>query len=214
MIFSNSMDERRQNIELNGDVIEVVKVFKYLGHFITFNFRDNEDITFRLNNFYASFNSIFRDFNSVDQATLLFLFKSYCLPDYGLPLWSHANSFNSKNFKAFEVGYNKAIKRICKVPPFASSHITMARCNMLLLRHHTALTQARYCKRLLNSRNTIIRIYKPFIKDGFFMTTVFNVFNNVYNVSVIGEELDILRSRIEWVQRHEERRAPCLYYGF
>lgn len=31
-IFGNRQDEPMETIELNGDVLQVVKVFKYLGH--------------------------------------------------------------------------------------------------------------------------------------------------------------------------------------
>ena len=185
-----------------------------MGHYISFNFKDTDDITFRLNNFYASFNSILRDFSSVNKATFLFLFKSYCLPDYGLPLWNHATSFNSKIFKAFNVAFNKSLKRISGVPIFASSHITANECNILLLNHHTALTQARYLKRVMRSTNPLIKNYKPYMYEGFFMRNVLNVFNNVYNVNPLYEELDILMARIGWVQRHEDRRTPCIFYGF
>ena len=46
------------------------------------------------------------------------------------------------------------------------------------------------------------------------MLQLFNFFRNVYNVNIFNEDLDILRSRIEWVQRHEDRRSPCVFYGF
>ena len=94
VIFSDKMDELCENLELNGQQLQVVKVMKYLGHKVTFNFKDTDDIAFRLQNFYASFNSIFRDFAHVDKHTLLFLFKSFCLPDYGIPLWNHYNVCN------------------------------------------------------------------------------------------------------------------------
>ena len=214
VIFSNKMDELTENIELNGQRLQVVKVIKYLGHKVTFNFKDTEDIAFRLQNFYASSNSIFRDFAFVDKQTLLFLFKSFCLPDYGIPLWNHHTVCNSKIFKTLDIAFSKALKRICGVPVFASNHITAARCDQLLFKHHAAFVQARYCKRLLRSCHPILRLNVPHIKDGFAMLYLFNYFKNEYNVNVFQESLDIIKSRIHFIQNHERRRSPCLYYGF
>lgn len=214
MIFSTKSEEQTRSIELGSDNLEVVESFKYLGHNIRFNFKDSDDIAFRLNNFYASFNSVFRDFKHIDKNTFLFLFNSYCLPEYGLSLWNHDSSFNSCIFKTFVTAFSTAIKRICEVPRYASSHITAARCNRLLLKHHTALVQARYCKRLLRSPNPIIRCNMSDIKAGFFMQYVIKCFKNVYEVNVLEENLDVLTSRIEWVQRHEDRRGPCIFYGY
>ena len=108
VIFGHRNKELTESIELNGDKLQVVNAFKYLGHNICFNFKDTDDIAFRLRNCYASFNTVFRDFKSVDRNTILFLFKSFSLPDYGLPLWNHCSSFNSSIFKSFEIAFSKA----------------------------------------------------------------------------------------------------------
>lgn len=115
MIFSSKLNEPTESIELDGDVLQVVKSYKYLGHMINFNFKDNDDVHFRLNNFYASFNTVFRNFKSLDKQSLLFLFNAYCLPDYGLNLWNNDRTFNSQIFKTFEIAFNKALKRVCEV---------------------------------------------------------------------------------------------------
>ena len=43
---------------------------------------------------------------------------------------------------------------------------------------------------------------------------VVDLFRKDYNVEILEEPLDVLRARIEWVQRHEDRRGPCIYYGY
>ena len=215
MIFSNNSNQNSLYLSLNGDLLEVVDSFKYLGHKLLFNFKDVDDIAFRLNCFYASFNNIMRNFTTVSREVLLFLFNAFCKPDYGLPLWSHGTSFNSRIFNVFKTAFSKSLKRINGVPAFASSHITADRCGQLLLHHHVALTQARYCKRLLNLHNPIMRHNIPFIKEGSLMQHTINHFRHVYSVDVLDEDLDVLTSRVHWVQRHEERRAgTCLYYGY
>ena len=137
----------------------MVDSYRYLGHFISYNFKDSKDVELRLNNFYASFNSVLRDFSQVNSDTHMFLFNSYCKPDYGLALWNNDKTFKSQIFKTLEVAFSKAIKKIYKVPPYASNHITASRCNQLLLKHHVSLVQARYYKRLLRSQNVLSSVF-------------------------------------------------------
>ena len=44
------------------DQYEVVKKYKYLGHVLRDDFSDKNDVEFKLNNFYAKFNSVIRKF--------------------------------------------------------------------------------------------------------------------------------------------------------
>lgn len=213
MIFSKLNKFNVNSISLNGDRLEVVKCFKYLGHFISFDFKDSKDVELRLNNFYASFNSVFRDFKVLNKDALLFLFKSYCCPDYGLCLWNNRATFRSSIFRAFNIAYSNALKKICGVPVFASSHLTALNCNQFLLKHLTALTQARYYKRMKSSTNPILRLNIPYFKEGLFMQHVRTILKNDYSVDVNSEDLDVIASRLTWVQRHEDRRGPCGYYG-
>ena len=79
---------------LAEDELEVVSTYKYLGYFIERTLRDDKDIEHKLMKFYASTNSILRNFGNVDVDTLLFLFTSYCKPIYDLMLWNNKSSLN------------------------------------------------------------------------------------------------------------------------
>ena len=105
-------------------------------------------IELRLNSFYSCFNSMSRDLKFLNINNLMFLFNSYCCPDiYGLSLWNDASTIKSNIFRTFETAYSNALKRMSGVPLYASSHITAERFHQLLLRHLTALIQARFLKR-------------------------------------------------------------------
>ena len=73
-------------INLINDNLECVSACKYLGHMVERNLDDVKDIECRLMQFYSKFNVVFRQFKSVSLEIILFLFNSYCLPDYGLSL--------------------------------------------------------------------------------------------------------------------------------
>ena len=63
---------------LNGNSIDVVENFKYLGHFISANLSDKEDIERQRKKLYAQGNSLIRKFHMCTLETKLVLFNTYC----------------------------------------------------------------------------------------------------------------------------------------
>ena len=132
MIFtSGNKKPELKSIKLGNQEFEVVDSYKYLGNVIQFNLRNVLDIEQKLQSFYSSYYSILRNFNHVNIQTFLFIFKSYCLPSYGLALWNGDNVFSHQIFKTFEIAYSGALKRICNVPKFTSSHHVAEMCDNL-----------------------------------------------------------------------------------
>ena len=183
---------------VGGDTLEVVKCYKHLGHFIENTLQDCTDIGFRLNKFYSSTNSVFRNFTSVNLETLIYLFNSYCMPIYGLCLWNHKDTFGRSIFKTFNVAYNNALKRIVGAPRYASSHVTAEICSEPLFKHHIALLQGKYYKRLLKSNNCLIKLNLPYLKRGDFPQHVSSMFRETYDVDVSQNNFDVLSARISW----------------
>ena len=212
IIFQKSRAQSVANIKLGEDILEVVPDYKYLGHMIDKELLDTSDIKHQLNNFYAKFNSVFRNFRNVSIRTFMFLFNSYCLPEYGLTIWNTSNILRKHIYKTFETGYSNSLKKIVGVPMYASSHITADICNVLLFHHHLSYIQVRYIKRLFNVKNPIIRLSIPYLQSGYLCNSITNHFKSKYNVNIWSNELDVLRSRIAWVQKHEVR-GVCHFYG-
>ena len=175
--------------------------------------KDTLDIKQRLGDFNIRFNSVFRNFNGVSIDTFLFLFDSFCHPNYGLGLWDLSTIFSMHNFKIFETSYNNALKRIIGVHKGSSSHVTADICNHLLLKHYVAFNQARYMKRVISQSNDIFILSLPWLKTGYLSTAISKLFKDKYEISFWDENLDIIKSRITWVQKHEERRAFHDFYG-
>ena len=137
MIFCSHKRKRPKFI----DKYEVVDSYKYLGHVIHQSLHDESDVELRLNSFYASFNSVFRKFGNVNKNTLLFLFKSYCLPNYGLPLWNSSKIISNRFFKAFVIAFSDAMKKMSKVPRHTSSHNLAKDLHILLFNHYFIFVQ-------------------------------------------------------------------------
>lgn len=209
MIISKSKNLNREYITLANDNLQVVRSYKYLGHIITSNLNDADDVDLRLKSFYASFNTILRDFKGIGLNAFMCLFKSYCSPDYGLSLWHH-NVQTSHIFKTFNVALNRSLKRIINVPTYSSSHEAAEVCDHLLLAHHVALIHARYYHRLIRSNIPIIKCNIHYLQQGYLIPSILNHFTDTYDIDITNTAIDIIKSRINWVQRHEPRREP--YY--
>ena len=214
MIFSSSINKNIPTaLPFGDDTLEVVNSYKYLGHIIESNLSDLKDIEANLKKFYASTNSVLRNFKHVDLNTFMYLFNSYCNPVYGINLWNDNNTFGRCLFKTFEVAYNNELKKILGVPLYASNHITADKCGQLLFRHHVAQLQFNYYQRIRNSRNIIFRINMPIFKQGYFVSHVSKLFHDVYSVNASQCDRDIISSRIKWVQKHEPRRGICRFFN-
>ena len=156
---------------LDDDSFEVVKNYKYLGYIVQNNLQDISDAEYRLNSFYGKFHWIFRNFKNTSLEVLLFLFNSYCSPDYGLPLWDIKAIVNKQIFKTFEVAFNSAFKKMIGTSMATSNHAVANACNILLLNHYFAFIQMRYFKkRVFQPSNSILKMLAFNIKEGYILT--------------------------------------------
>ena len=89
------------------------------------------------------------------------------------------------------------------LPIPTSSHAVGDCCNKLLLKPLVVLTQARYFKRVFKLLNPIIRVSAYNLREGYLSKSLFDHFKNVYSTNFALNELDVLTSRLYWVQRHE-----------
>ena len=108
---SSGKQDYPKSIVLAEDELEVVFTYKYLGHYIERTLRYNKDIENKLMKFFASTNSVLRNFRNVDVDTLLFLFTSYCKPVCGPTLWNNKFSFNRCIFKSLNITFNNVLKK-------------------------------------------------------------------------------------------------------
>ena len=206
MIFDSSrFGSDIHEIVLHNTVLKCVTEYKYLGHMLERNLLDVRDIEFRLSNFYAKFNVIFRKFKGVSLETILFLFNSYCLPDFGLSLWNLSEVESKHMFKVFRIAFHNAFKRMVGVSILHSSHDTLSHCNQFLFEHYVPFLISRYFKRIMSSKNSLLFLSRPMLKNGYLFTSLMNKLGNTYNIGFSENDLDVIKSRISFVQLHEDR---------
>ena len=81
--------------------------FKYLGHVITNNARDDDDIKREVRNLFVCTNVLIRKFNQCSRVVKITLFKSYCLCMYDVGLWS---VYNCGTLSMLKSAYHRCIK--------------------------------------------------------------------------------------------------------
>ena len=111
MVFDKNRCNTQGDIMLHGDKFEIVTEYKYLGHIIQSNLSDTKDVDFRLNSFYGKFHWVFRNFKTIAPEVLHFLFKSFCMSEYGLTIWNLREIASKPCFKTFKVAHSNALKK-------------------------------------------------------------------------------------------------------
>ena len=113
MIFSPCKAMRRVDyafplFSINGENLENVNVFKYLGHLISNDLSENNDIVRQMGLLYGRSNFLCRKFMKCSRAAKLCLFKAYCLSFYCMAL---RDNFHAAVICRIKAAYIKCIKK-------------------------------------------------------------------------------------------------------
>ena len=87
------------NFKLNGMILHVVASYKYLGHYITDDLSDDDDINRQRRTLFVQGNIILRKFNMCSLGVKLTLFRTYCSPMYTAQLWWNYKNLPLLNYK-------------------------------------------------------------------------------------------------------------------
>ena len=98
---------------LSNEVIPVVSSFKYLGHILSGNGSDDQDIGRQRKKIYAQGNSILRKFYMCSVEVKVMLFKTYCTSLYTAHLWT---SYSNKALNDFYIAYHNVMKLFIGLP--------------------------------------------------------------------------------------------------
>ena len=101
------------DILLNGVAMEQVSTFKYLGHILSNDASDDNDIMKHCRYLYAVGNSIIRKFWYCSVAIKLKLFRVYCGQIYTGQLW---HSFKFSSIRKVNTAYNAILRRMLNIP--------------------------------------------------------------------------------------------------
>ncbi|XP_063536187.1 uncharacterized protein LOC134745969 [Cydia strobilella] len=105
-------------IRLNGVELKRVSSFKYLGHLVTDDFRDDADIERERRALAVRANMIARRFSRCTAQVKLTLFRAFCTSLYTCSLWTR---YTQRAFNAMRVQYNDAFRVLLRLPRYCSA---------------------------------------------------------------------------------------------
>ena len=105
-------------ITLSGCPLRRVNNFKYLGHMITVDLRDDDDIERERRALSVRANMIARRFARCSREVKVILFKAYCTSFYTGGLWA---DYTQRAYNALRVQYNNAFRVLLGLPRFCSA---------------------------------------------------------------------------------------------
>lgn len=100
-------------LTLNGSQLRIVKKFKYLGHILTDDLRDDDDIERQRRCLAMKSNMLARRFHHCSVEAKITLFKSYCQSFYTSHLWSN---YTKRAYNSLRVQYNNAFRCLLGLP--------------------------------------------------------------------------------------------------
>ena len=101
---------------IGGNPIENVSTWSHLGHILSTNLSDDDDILFRRNSFIGQANNFICQFQNIDVLVKNELFKTYCSSHYGSELWDLTNC----RTEDYCIAWRKALRKIWQLPYNAS----------------------------------------------------------------------------------------------
>ena len=114
----NKCTHNFSTISLNGGVLNRVCQFKYLGHIVTDDLKDDLDVERERRALAVRSNMLVRRFSRCTGAVKITLFKAYCQIFYTCSLWT---SCTLKSASALRVQYNNAFRMLLGLPRFCSA---------------------------------------------------------------------------------------------
>ena len=115
LVFKAPKQQQRSvpPISLNGVVLNIVNSFKYLGHIVTSDLRDDGDIERECRALSVKSNMLARRFARCTNNVKVTLFKAFCQSFYTGGLWV---SYTQRVYNVLRVQFNKAFRMLLGLP--------------------------------------------------------------------------------------------------
>lgn len=139
---------------IKGEHINIVNKIKYLGHIITDDGMDDEDIRRQCRQLYAQGNVLTRKFHMCSNNVKVHLFRTYCSSLYTCQLWW---CYKNATIKKLYVAYNNAFRLLMNLPRGCSASGMFATNNVSSCQAIIRNLVFRFRSRVDSSENTIIK---------------------------------------------------------
>lgn len=153
-------------IHLDGTPLKRVDKFKYLGHIVAANLKDDDDIERERRALCVRANMISRRFAKCSRDVKLTLFRAYCTSLYTCSLWVN---YTQKAYNALRVQFNNAFRVVMRLPRFCSASGMFAEARTACFHASMRTRGAAMVRRVRASSNAILamiadRVDCPYVR--------------------------------------------------
>ena len=134
----SQMSKFTPSIFFDNTKLTFVDEVSHLGHILTYNLNDKQDIIRVTKDMNRKANSILCKCSALDCAIKCYLIKSYCLSLYGSALWS----LGSPSIKIIEISLNKILRKVWNLPRISHTRIVHCIASIPSISH---LVYSRFC---------------------------------------------------------------------
>jgi exonuclease III len=141
------------SLYLNGCTLSVVKSVKYLGHLLSSDFSDDDDINRQCRDIYTQGNILLRKFFMCTIDVKCKMFKTYCTPLYTAHLWIH---YRRATINKLYIAYHNIFKLMMGFCKYDSTSLL---CTVFDVPSCSSVIRKfiyRFCIRLESSSNPLI----------------------------------------------------------
>ncbi|XP_028162388.1 uncharacterized protein LOC114354288, partial [Ostrinia furnacalis] len=157
MVFrgKNKLPNSIPPLTLNGAILKRVSQFKYLGHIVTEDLKDDKDIERERRALAIRGGVLTHRFARCTAQVKLTLFKAYCQSFYTSGLWT---SFTQRSLGALRVQYNNIFRALFRLPRYCSASGMFADAHIDDFHSIMRKTTASVLQRLRTSGNGILKM--------------------------------------------------------
>ena len=184
------------NITFMGKPITIVDNDKHLGYSVG-NVKNDYIITQATNDFIATVNMVKSHFKLVPPDIMYKLFKTYCMPLYGCPLWDYSD----KSICKFYVAWRKAVRSILRLPRRTHCSLLNEICNDVPIDDQLYSRFVHFFQSLLYNTNKLTNMCAKLALRG----SNSNVSNNVL---MAANRLAIPRVNVAFVKQYRNMLMP------
>jgi len=100
------------DLSIGGSKIEFVEKWPHLGHMISLNLSDDDDVSLRRQSLIGQINTVLCRFGRLDTTVKNILFQAYCSSFYGSELWN----LDCDKITEYCSTWKKGLRRIWELP--------------------------------------------------------------------------------------------------
>ena len=168
-------------INFNGTTLQYSEYVQHLGHLLSFNLDDKEDISRATKKFIRT---VLCTFRFAGPFVLTYLLKSYCLSLYGCTLCF----LSSLSIKSLQIAINKILRKIWNLPRYSHTSIVLCTARINYIYYMIFYRFSKFMSRCLDMDHPLVSFI---ISDSMHLTYSFIGYNFRFGSSLNDNDLCI-----------------------